>query len=189
MGLQGWPMFQLDVNNAFLHDDFDEEVFMKLPPGLSIRSSSYSAPLVCKLLKSLYGLRQAFRKWGSGNSMVILKKFIHDLLAAFNSSDCSPVTCPLELNVKLMAKEGILSLILKIIEASLLVHATTLLSSHEGNFATLEALLILASSSPILLISLCRLIVIVIGDPTLIERDLFLVSVYFLVAVSLGRSP
>lgn len=34
------------------------------------------------------------------------KKFIYDLLAAFNSFYCSPVTCHLELNVKLKAKEG-----------------------------------------------------------------------------------
>ncbi|CAM8992435.1 unnamed protein product [Rhodiola kirilowii] len=69
--IRSWPIFQLDVDNAFLHGSLDEDVYMKLPPGYF--KYEREAGKVCKLTKSLYGLKQAPRQWFAKFTEALLK--------------------------------------------------------------------------------------------------------------------
>jgi hypothetical protein len=55
-----WLMCQMDVKNAFLHGNHEEEVCMKLPPD---HPQGSDPNLVCRLHKSIYRLKQSPRAW------------------------------------------------------------------------------------------------------------------------------
>ena len=50
----------MDMKTIFIHGDLEEEIYMKHPEGFISKGKD---ELVCKLKKSLYGLKQSPRMW------------------------------------------------------------------------------------------------------------------------------
>jgi hypothetical protein len=70
---KGWESHHMDVNNAFLHGDLSEEIYMEQPEGFMQDLS-----LVCQLKKSLYGLKKALRAWYANmDSYLLSQNFVH----------------------------------------------------------------------------------------------------------------
>ena len=56
--VNGWSLRQLDVKGAYLNGYLDEEIYMRQPPGFEDGTAR-----VCRLKRSLYGLKQAGNVW------------------------------------------------------------------------------------------------------------------------------
>uniref|UniRef100_A0A2N9HVC5 CCHC-type domain-containing protein n=1 Tax=Fagus sylvatica TaxID=28930 RepID=A0A2N9HVC5_FAGSY len=128
-----WPLFQMDVKNAFLNGDLTEEVYMQAPPGYSDYPDK-----VCLLRCALYGLKQAPRAWFAKFSNILFlhqqfemkdlghlsyflglevssdstgyyisqAKYASDLLSRASLTDTKVVSTPLEMNARLTPLDG-----------------------------------------------------------------------------------
>lgn len=55
-------LHQMDVKTAYLHAPIDCEVYMEQPEGFKVKAET-GEKLVCKLIRSLYGLKQLGQNW------------------------------------------------------------------------------------------------------------------------------
>ena len=53
-------LHQMDVKTTFLNGDLEENIYMAQPEGFVMKGKEH---LGCRLKKSIYGLKQAFRQW------------------------------------------------------------------------------------------------------------------------------
>jgi hypothetical protein len=63
-----YEIWQMDVKTAFLNGNIDEELYMMQPEGFV---NPKDADKVCKLQRSIYGLKQASRSWNLHFDQVI----------------------------------------------------------------------------------------------------------------------
>lgn len=59
---ESWEVHHLDVKTAFLNGEIKEEVYVRQPEGFVVKGKEH---YVYRLIKALYGLRQAPRAWYS----------------------------------------------------------------------------------------------------------------------------
>jgi hypothetical protein len=67
---RGGDLRQIDIQNAFLHGFLNEDVYMRQPPGFE---DPHYPNHICKLDKSLYGLKQEPHAWFSCLSSKLLQ--------------------------------------------------------------------------------------------------------------------
>ena len=55
-----YEIWQMDVKTVFLNGNLEEEIYMLQPESFIAKNQEY---MVCKLKRSIYGLKQASRSW------------------------------------------------------------------------------------------------------------------------------
>ena len=78
--IYGYELVQLDIKTAFLNADIDEDLYMEVPDGVDVDRTVH----VVKLLKALYGTKQAPKVWND---------HINNQLLTLGFTRCHKDTC------------------------------------------------------------------------------------------------
>jgi hypothetical protein len=63
----------MNVKSAYPHSKIEEEIYLEQPEGF-VKKANSGQKLVCKLNKSIYGLKQAAKNWYEALTSLLLKK-------------------------------------------------------------------------------------------------------------------
>ncbi|GKD68224.1 zinc finger, CCHC-type containing protein, partial [Tanacetum coccineum] len=100
-------IYQMDVKTAFLNGDLEEEVYMNQPQGFIMPGNENN---VCKLIKSIYGLKQAPKQWHQKFDEVVdlTKEFLSSKFSMkdMGEADVIFVSTPMDTSEKLMPNNG-----------------------------------------------------------------------------------
>ena len=67
---------QMDVKSAYLHSAIEEEIYLEQPQGF-VKRGQNGETLVCKLNKSIYGLKQAAKNWYEALANLLISSGFH----------------------------------------------------------------------------------------------------------------
>ena len=81
-----WKIMQIDIKTAFLNGELEEEQYMVQPRGYE------KGDKVCRLLKSIYGLKQASKQW----NLRFTKFLIKNHLKQMKSDSCIFTSSPFD---------------------------------------------------------------------------------------------
>jgi hypothetical protein len=83
----GLLVHQIDVKTAFLNGELEEEIYMTQPDEFVVKGQEDK---VCKLMKYLYGLKQAHKQWHENVITLTQSHYVEKVLSRFGYKDSKP---------------------------------------------------------------------------------------------------